>query len=96
MTMLLHSISIYAMPVQVTEEPASIETNQDAKREVIQLKAYDALIPGFQGIAPMTLYFIHEVVLLSEHQYQEHPLADDHKNQYLEILFPLIIGPNAP
>ena len=95
-TVLLHSISVYAMPVEVTEEPTSIETTHNTDQQVIQLQSYDALVPGFQVMAPMVLYFIHEVVILGEHQYLEYQVTDDHENQYLEILFPLIIGPNAP
>ena len=96
LTVLLHSVSLYAMPVEVTEEPTSVETTHDTGQQVLQLKTFDALIPTFQVMAPMVLYFIHEVVLLSESQYLEHPAPIDYENQYLEMLFPLIISPNAP
>ena len=84
------------MPVETAEEPTSIETTHDTDQQVLALKAFDALIPTFQVMAPMVLYFIHEVVLLSESRYQEYPAPIDFANQYLEILFPLIISPNAP
>jgi len=93
---LLHSVSIYAMPMEVAEDVTSLETTHDTDQPVTLLKALDALIPSFQAMAPVVLYFIHEVVLLNEHQYREHTVSDGHENQYLEILFPLIISPNAP
>lgn len=94
---LLYSISIYSLPAEVTEEVNSIETaTQEAEHQTAQLQAFDALIPSFPGMAPMVLYFIHEVVLLSEAEYQERPVKVDYENRFLEILFPLIIGPNAP
>jgi hypothetical protein len=96
LTVLLHSVSIYAMPMEVTDDVTSLETTHDTEQPVTLLKALDALIPSIQAMAPIVLYFIHEVVLLNEHQYLELPVSNGHENQYLEILFPLIISPNAP
>lgn len=93
---LLYSISMYSLPAEVTGEASSIEATQEAEHQTVQLQAFDALIPSFLGMAPMVLYFIHEVVLLSEAEYQEQPVKVDYENRFLEILFPLIIGPNAP
>ena len=93
---LLHSVSLYSLPVESTDIQTSVEATHDIDDQQVQLKAYDALIPSFQGIAPMVLYYIHEVVLLNESDYQEFPVQVDYQNQFLEVLFPLIISPNAP
>ena len=69
---------------------------EDAEQQEVQLQSYDALIPTFQSMTPTVLYFIQEVVLLSEAEYQEIPVPRLFENQFLEVLFPLIISPNAP
>jgi hypothetical protein len=69
---------------------------QDHNSQELQPQAYDALIPSFQGMAPLVLYYIHEVVLLTEAEYHEIPLRPQPEKGFLEILFPLIISPNAP
>lgn len=84
------------MPSETSMEATSIETTHDTDQQQFQLKAFDALIPTFQVMAPMVLYLINEVVVLSETRYLEHPAPIDFENRYLELLFPLIISPNAP
>lgn len=96
LTVLMHSISWYSLPAEVAVDDTAIETSHDSGEQLMPLKAYDALIPSIQGMAPMVLYFIHEVVLLSEFEYKEVPVHNDFENQFLKILFPLIISPNAP
>ena len=94
--MLLHSVSIYALPTDVTDGQTSIEATDELDDQQVQLQAYDALIPSFQGMAPMVLYLIHEVVLLEECDYQDHPVQLDYQDQFRKVLFPFIISPNAP
>jgi len=96
LVVLLHSISLYSLPTMDPEEVSSVEMAEDVDHQDFQLKSYDALIPTFQGTAPLALYFLTEVQLLSEEQYQEAPFQISYEDRYLEILFPLIIGPNAP
>ena len=95
LTVLVHSMTIYATP-SAQDETVQVETTADVEHQELQLQAYDALIPTFQSMAPMVLYYIHEVVLLSEAEYQELPAPDQPENHFLEVLFPLIISPNAP
>ncbi len=92
----MHSISLYSLPDEGTSDNTAIETSHESGDQLLPLKAYDALIPSFQGMAPMVLYFIHEVVLLSEFEFKELPVHTGSENQFLKILFPLIISPNAP
>jgi len=94
---LLHSVSVYAAPERLVEEsPDSIEMTQDEDGQDLQLKAYDALIPSVQGMTPLVWFFIHEVVLITEAEFHELPEPVKPENRFLKILFPLIIGPNAP
>jgi len=93
---LLHSISLYTLPVSDLADQESAEMTQDDDRQGFQLQAYEALIPAVQGMAPLVLYFLSEVVLLNESEYQEMPSKVSYENRYLEVLFPLIISPNAP
>ena len=94
--MLFHSMSLYAVPVADIEEEVQTEQAQDIDDEQQLLKTYDALIPTFQGMTPLVLYFIQEVVLLSESEYQEIQVPNHYQNHLLEVLFPRIISPNAP
>jgi hypothetical protein len=93
---LFHSMSIYAAQTTVAEEISQVEATQEAEDQGLQLRAYDALIPTFHSMAPLVLYLIHEVVLLSEAKYQEMPSPNYYENHFLNVLFPLIISPNAP
>ena len=94
--MLLHSVSLYALPTEITDEQTSIEATDEFDDQQVQIQAYDALIPNFQGMAPIVLYLIHEVVLLEVCDYQEHPVQLDYQDQFRKVLFPFIISPNAP
>ena len=96
LTVLLHSISVYTVSEAELCHPEGIEMTQGNDGEELQLKAYDALIPSIQGMTPLVLYFIHEVVLITEAEFQEIPVQLQPENRFLQILFPLIIGPNAP
>ncbi len=93
---LFHSISLYAEPTIASEEGISIEVAEDGDPQETQLKAYDALIPVVQGMASMVPYFVSNVVLLNEAEYQDVPLRVSYEHNDLETLFPLIISPNAP
>ncbi len=92
----MYSVSLYTLPISDLADQESAEMTQDDENQVFQLQAYDALIPAVQGMAPLVLYFLSEVVLLKESEYQEMPSKASYENQYLEVLFPLIISPNAP
>ena len=70
---LLHSISLYTLPVSDLADQESAEMTQDDDRQGFQLQAYEALIPAVQGMAPLVLHFLSEVVLLNETEYQERP-----------------------
>ena len=93
---LLHSMSIYAVTAVDDDGKLQVEQAQDTDSQEPQLQAYDALIPTFQGMAPLVLYFIHEVVLISEPEYLVVQAPDYHENHCREVLFPRIISPNAP
>ena len=94
--MLFHSMSLYAVPASERAEVVQTEQAQDVDDEEQVLQTYDALIPTVQGMTPLVLYFIHEVVLLSESKYQEAQIPNYYQNHLLEVLFPRIISPNAP
>ncbi len=94
--MLFHSISLYAAPKSASEECASKEMNEDVDHQETRLQVYDALIPAAQGMAPLVLHFLSELVLFGEAEYQEIPVPVFFENRYLGVLFPLIISPNAP
>ena len=94
--MLFHSMSLYAVSAPDREESVKTEQAQDVDDEEQLLQTYDALIPTFQGMTPLVLYFINEVVLLSECEYQETQIPNYYQNHLLEVLFPRIISPNAP
>ena len=96
LVVLFHSISLYASPTSALEKCISIEMTEDVDHQETQVRAYDALIPAVQGMAPLVWHFLNEVVLLSEAEYQEMPFQTSDENRYLETLFPLIISPNAP
>lgn len=96
LTVLLHSISLYSVYEEEYCQTEAIEMTQGDDSEELQLQAYDALIPSIQGMTPLVLYFIHEVVLITEAEFHEIPVRLQPENRFLKILFPLIIGPNAP
>lgn len=96
LTVLVHSMSLYAAPPPSGEKLDQIELSGDLDDQKLQVRIYDALIPTFLGMAPMVLYFIQDIVLLGETDYQIKPVAPHYENRFLEILFPLIISPNAP
>ena len=96
LTVLLHSVSHYAVYEDGSYQPEAIEMTQGDDSEELQLQAYDALIPSIQGMTTLVLYFIHEVVLITEAEFHEIPVQLRPENRFLKILFPLIIGPNAP
>ena len=81
-------MSLYAVPSTKINEAAPVEPTQDTDDPDIQLQAYDALLPSFQSMAPLVLYFIHEVELISEAEYQEIQVPERHDNHFLEVLFP--------
>jgi len=93
--MLFHSVSLYAAPTSASEA-CTIEMTEDADHQETQLQAYDALIPAAQGMAPLVLHFLNELVLFSEAECQETTVQVFFENRYLGVLFPLIISPNAP
>ena len=96
LAVLLHSISLYTVSEAELCQPETIEMTQGDDGEELQLQAYDALIPSIQGMTPLVLYFINEVVLITEAEFHETPVQLQPENRLLKILFPLIIGPNAP
>lgn len=94
--MLFHGVSLYAAPTSASEACTSIEMTEDVDHQDTQLQAYDALIPAAQGMAPLVLHFLNELVLFSEAEYQEITVQVFFENRFLGVLFPLIISPNAP
>ena len=96
LVMLLHGISLYAVQGADADLAAAEEQAQDVDDEEQLLQVYEALIPTLQGMTPLVLYFINEVVLLSESEFQEIIEPDLYQNHLLQVLFPRIISPNAP
>ena len=93
---LLHGMTLYAVQAADADITAPQEQTQDVDEEEQLLQVYEALIPTFQGMSPLVLYFINEVALLSESEFQEITVPDLYQNHLLQVLFPRIISPNAP
>jgi hypothetical protein len=96
LVVLLHSVSLYSLSSSNHEEMDAVEMTEDVEHQEIVVEAFEALIPSFHCMAPLALYFLNNVVLLSEAEYQERQMPDIYEHRYLDILFPLIISPNAP